>query len=813
MTMRSINQQFADPTGRTASYVIAASNATATEKAQADVVCTGTADNTIWQAAITTGYSNISGTSGTYNFSTTVTGFSNNQIIDSNEATFNYNGASPLFNVGTANGVIFNNINTDAGGITNIIGSYTVNHCNLGSVYYPVSTQIIPNIIDDTDIGGDIDDALAIAELNIFENEGKVNLLGFAFCHNDNYPDAGACDIQAINDYYGHPNIPIGANHESIQGNYLTVDGNVYSQYLASNFPNQLSTTKNAPDAVTLYRQILANQPNNSVTIVTHGPLTNIYNLYNSPADSISPLTGSQLMLAKVKTIVCQGGDYPSMSGGPQGNFGGDPASCAVINSLANTSIQIYFSGQTLGLSTLVSVANMATNNPVYLAFMRHHEYVGEAYGTVTTWYSWDPLTALFAVVGSSYQGTAYFNISAAGINTINTTNGNNSFSSASGGNMYYLTNAVSYANLATALSAIVCTPPNYVSASTWWNQSYGYRKTVTLNTTSITSTLSDFTILVQLNSGNFDFTKAQANGQDIRFISSDGVTPLAYEIDTWNQGAQTANIWVRIPSLIGNSTTQYIYMYYGNKNATDGQSVNYAFNQNYIFVSHMNDSVDTSHTYDSSNPPLNSVVAAKQGAANPAVTTSGEIGNAQNFNGSTSYIAATASSKFNLTTLTMSAWIYIPSIPASGYRDVIEHDGVYDNDWYGIFYNSDSNRINVRFNATDHPNATVVVGATQWYYVVGTFNNTTKAWAIYINGALDSSGTGTGTSSFDPNSVLDIGARSEVPSQYFSGYIDEVQVSNVVRSADWEKMEYVNVTGSILTFGAVQNNPYAQPF
>jgi len=41
------------PTGRTATYVIAASNATALEKAQADYVCDGTADNVEIQAAIT----------------------------------------------------------------------------------------------------------------------------------------------------------------------------------------------------------------------------------------------------------------------------------------------------------------------------------------------------------------------------------------------------------------------------------------------------------------------------------------------------------------------------------------------------------------------------------------------------------------------------------------------------------------------------------------------------------------------------------------------------------------------------------------
>jgi hypothetical protein len=40
------------PTGRTASYVIAASNSSALDKSQADVVCTGTNDQVTIQAVI-----------------------------------------------------------------------------------------------------------------------------------------------------------------------------------------------------------------------------------------------------------------------------------------------------------------------------------------------------------------------------------------------------------------------------------------------------------------------------------------------------------------------------------------------------------------------------------------------------------------------------------------------------------------------------------------------------------------------------------------------------------------------------------------
>jgi hypothetical protein len=62
------------PTGRTATYVIAASDAPANVKAQADAVCTGTEDNTVIQVAVTaaTGYSTISLMGGTFNIASEI---------------------------------------------------------------------------------------------------------------------------------------------------------------------------------------------------------------------------------------------------------------------------------------------------------------------------------------------------------------------------------------------------------------------------------------------------------------------------------------------------------------------------------------------------------------------------------------------------------------------------------------------------------------------------------------------------------------------------------------------------------------------
>lgn len=58
-----------------------------------------------------------------------------------------------------------------------------------------------------------------------------------------------------------------------------------------------------------------------------------------------------------------------------------------------------------------------------------------------------------------------------------------------------------------------------FSSARAWYDGSWTYRKTVTFTNSASTENLTNFPILVKLTASNFDFTKAQSAGQDIRFV------------------------------------------------------------------------------------------------------------------------------------------------------------------------------------------------------------------------------------------------------------------------------------------------------
>ncbi|HEX59179.1 MAG TPA: DUF2341 domain-containing protein [Methanomicrobia archaeon] len=109
-------------------------------------------------------------------------------------------------------------------------------------------------------------------------------------------------------------------------------------------------------------------------------------------------------------------------------------------------------------------------------------------------------------------------------------------------------------------------------SATAWWNSSWKYRRAITIQSDG---ELTDFQVLVVLNSTNFDFSKAKADGGDVRFVDEDDATKLSYWIEEWDAAAETARIWVKVPSIpAGNKT---IYIYYNNSEAvseSDGEAV-----------------------------------------------------------------------------------------------------------------------------------------------------------------------------------------------------------------------------------------------
>ena len=279
----------------------------------------------------------------------------------------------------------------------------------------------VPNIIFDTDFGPDIDDVAALAMLHALANNGEANILA-AMVSSSHYWSPGGID--AVNTYYGRPNIPIGGRQSGPQP-----EGHTYVKILAnSNYGNDIKSVNDVPNSVELYRQLLNKQPNQSVTIVSVGFLTNLSGLIDTPrnykADGIMK-TGLQLVREKIKQWVVMGGKYPK---GNEFNFARDGNTSSgvgpfTLNAVTNWPTPVVFLGSEIGVGirTGPGLTKTPVNNPVRVAYK---SYFATTNGNDRP--SWDQTAVLYAVRGSSFQGITYWTEVNQGFNEITNITGEN---------------------------------------------------------------------------------------------------------------------------------------------------------------------------------------------------------------------------------------------------------------------------------------------------------------------------------------------------------------------------------------------------
>ncbi len=263
----------------------------------------------------------------------------------------------------------------------------------------PISAQT--KLIFDTDFGGDADDLGALAMLNHFQNKNEIDLLAVMCWNLEQYAVSA---IDAVNTYYGNPDIPIGLR----QGEAHLTPWN-HSKVIAENLKHDI-TFKNAPDATQLYRKLLSTSKDKSLVIITVGPLMNIKALIDSKPDDISSKNGLELIHSKVKEFVVMGGNFPSSEN--EWNFDGNmPGVTKYV--LEHLELPITFLGAELGASLKTGEVfnKLPKDSPLYLGFYHFgqyapwmkHQFKGKIFDNAT----FDQTAVLYAIrngVGSYWH-------------------------------------------------------------------------------------------------------------------------------------------------------------------------------------------------------------------------------------------------------------------------------------------------------------------------------------------------------------------------------------------------------------------------
>jgi len=256
-------------------------------------------------------------------------------------------------------------------------------------------------LIFDTDMGNDVDDALALAVIHALESRGEVKLLAVTITKDNRY---AAPYVDLVNTFYGRGDVPIGVvrNGKTPEPNNMiripVERKNPDGSYV---YPRRLMDGSNAPDAVAVLRRVLAAANDGSVVIVQVGFSTNLAALL--AADP-------QLVARKVRLLSAMAGHFPL--GAPEFNVKTDiPAAQKVFHEWPTP---IVFSGFEIGPALLFPPARIEED----FSWVRDH-LVAEAYRNYMRMPydrpSWDLTAVLYAV----RPGRNYFSVSPAGHVTV----------------------------------------------------------------------------------------------------------------------------------------------------------------------------------------------------------------------------------------------------------------------------------------------------------------------------------------------------------------------------------------------------------
>lgn len=361
------------------------------------------------------------------------------------------------------------------------------------------------------------------------------------------------------------------------------------------------------------------------------------------------------------------------------------------------------------------------------------------------------------------------------------------------------------------AAPSIGNTPGNDASSAVHqeFDDAWTRRVQLTFTNTEQTEDLLGFPILVVLNSSRIDYTACQSVGQDIRFVDSDGETVLSHEIEQWDESG-TSYIWVKVPQIDGGSDADFVWMYYGNPDASDGQDPAGVWNEGYRMVYHLDENTEPSGgtIRDSTN--------RFDGTNRGATSVQGYIAGAKAFDGVNQWIDLGTNLPIinQVTATTLSAWLlpYAPSRngdiialsrnnsgnPTGNSRASLVQSGA-NMEVYARSTNDDSDWNHI-------PTTSSPVSEVDWHHVAAVVDYEHDAVTIYVDGVqqpTDGLVAFTNTATPDTNSENSaLGSNDDGASSYFYGVIDEARVVAVGRTSDWIAAQYLTTSDAFISFG-----------
>jgi inosine-uridine nucleoside N-ribohydrolase len=282
-------------------------------------------------------------------------------------------------------------------------------------------------LVFDADIGNDVDDVLALGMIHALLSRGACELVAVTVSKDH---DLAGPFADLVNTFYGRPYVPVGV----VRNGPTPREGKFLGMARDPAYPHALRRSADAPDATALLRQVLASQPDGSVTVAQVGFATNLARLLDTPADAVSPLTGKELAARKVKLVSAMFGAFDRGGRSAHREYNVTEDLPAAKKFAAGWPTAVVFSGFEVGQAVAVPAASVERD----FGYARHHP-LAEAYRRFSPPPHERPCWDLTSVLYAAYPGRGYFGLSGPGTVTVGET-GVTSFAAGAGGKHRYLT-------------------------------------------------------------------------------------------------------------------------------------------------------------------------------------------------------------------------------------------------------------------------------------------------------------------------------------------------------------------------------------
>jgi hypothetical protein len=332
--------------------------------------------------------------------------------------------------------------------------------------------------------------------------------------------------------------------------------------------------------------------------------------------------------------------------------------------------------------------------------------------------------------------------------------------------------------------------------------------RTVTIDNANVSADILAYPLYLNISAaggiGDVDLTsifdELGANSLKIAVTTDDAVTECYVEVVSWDSVGETAELWVRVPT-VSTAADTVLYLYYdathadntsyvGVVGSTPGKAV---WDSNFVAVYHMNDTTTSTIT---GSTALNAA-GVKKGANEP-IEAVGTIGKAQTFDATDDTIGIGNDASLDLTTeITIEAIVKVPSNAAAWAR-VVAKEGA-----YYLFYSNEQNRIYFYYIAAGGDRGAQTTALTNGVaaYVAGTYKSGVHGH-VWFNGAEVGTSEDKGDIFTNANNLI-IGKTSGAGAT--AQTIDEARISNIARLPSYVHANDHNFRDDLVTFGAEQ--------